>query len=188
MIVVGKQEELKSIMRVLAEFANSHNKHSGYCDEITVVANRKTMVLSYIHTNFEDIDKQIDKFLPEECTSIEVKFTGEFWGHIGGYDGLKELLMFEKMAEAAPNAFFEGKIESFCDDDICQQVLKAKFENGILYLKHECEYMEQEYECGDDDEEDECWDNSEERFIHIESEYTYDLKNKAYCKIGKTTS
>lgn len=116
--------------------------------------------------DLEDMtDKELLEIIDENGCQICVTASGP-WGRFGFLD---EIDLFRDMAEAAPDAEFDGNISGFNaggDQD-------AEFElvDGLLYCRYA--FPGDEYLDDEDDEADEDWDDKDDE-IEWTAEETYD--------------
>ena len=87
---------------------------------------------------------------------FSIGFSGPY-GIIRGPIG-EAIDLFERLADRVPTCWFKGEISGF--DSYGDQELKAKLENGLLYLSSSLEDFEGDDDC-DEDAEDE-WDEDAE--------------------------
>lgn len=87
-----------------------------------------------------DVDgESIEDKTDEELLAIASKAQGELHvcalGPWGCYEKLRDVGLFEALADAAPGAYFSGGIGGYCGDE--KLSLNAELNNGIL---RQCEY------------------------------------------------
>lgn len=126
----GTKEELLAMLKVIRLFATEKREQynakrdCGYLEDVTVACEAAE----------EDLEEMTDEELAEFLERTDKELTVYAQGPWGCFYHPAEIGLFEEMADAAPNAAFEGGIDGFITgaDVNCAAELK----DGILYLSN----------------------------------------------------
>ena len=164
----GTSKELLAMLKVLRKFeTEKHDQYAKshdceYVDDVRIGgANEYSDSSSY---DLEDMnDDEWLEFIEENGCEIYADIGGPW----GVFCFLDEIDLFRDMAEAAPNAEFEGSISGFNTGG--DQDAEFRLVDGLLH----CRYAFLGDECDDEefDEDDEAWDDDER--LDWTSEETY---------------
>lgn len=126
----GTREELLEMLKVLRKYATDmheqykNHRDCGYLENVCASGADEEVDL-------EDVtDEELEEFLETSGTELTVDASGPW----GCFFHPAEIGLFEAMADAAPNASFEGSIDGFvtgADVNCC-----AVFKDGVLNLSN----------------------------------------------------
>lgn len=168
----GEKEELLAMLKVLKEFdmdtetlfqyRQTHPIY-GYIEWVEVLGNSQKRELKSMN------EADLQDFISKAGNELSVHAMGP-WGNYGLPE---DLGLFEALAEAAPNAYFEGAINGFITGaDVGHY---GTLENGLLCLQN---YYKSD-ECYDEDDED---DGFSEEYIKY---FKKKISRVKFCKLFK---
>lgn len=126
--IQGTDEELLSMIKVLQSFATDNfkqyknNYDCAYLDNVTMDTDDDIIFLE------DATDEAVKKIISESDNELDLEISGPY----GIFEDLDEVGLFEKLADAAPNAYFYASVEGFLTGGDVSQ--KAVLKDGVLVL------------------------------------------------------
>lgn len=179
----GTKEELKAMLDVVKYYSvdckeqyRHHQPEDGNCSYLDCVS------VSYVNSNSTKASQDIDEWSENQIETILDESNGTISGRANGpygvFDFISGIGIPEKLAEAAPGAYFKVTIEK--DGSYEEETLKATLKDGIIYFE---DYYKEYCECDEDDPYDQLY-----KLDYFDDFVVKKLPYLTFCDMAKITA
>lgn len=179
----GTKEELKAMLNVVKYYSvDCKEQYSHHQPEDEDCSYLDCVRISYVNSNSAKESQDIDEWSENKIETILDESNGTISGNANGpygvFDFISGIGIPEKLAEAAPGAYFEVAIEE--DGSYEDETLKATLKDGIIYFE---DYYKEYCECDEDDPYDRLYNlNYFDDFVVKKLPYL------TFCDMAKITA